>query len=115
MPIDQQSDKPAFEALMYPGGLTPEIIAKVTKDMPPAFLLCGADDRENIAQHVAAAVYCDAEGGRFGGAARVCGRGAWVRDSAERARGGGGVAGGVGGVDGYEGISAEVARAAGKR
>jgi acetyl esterase/lipase len=51
-PIDQQSDKPAFEALMYPGGLTPEIIAKVTKDMPPAFMLCGADDRENIAQEL---------------------------------------------------------------
>ena len=48
-PIDQQSDKPAFEALMYPGGLTPEIAAKVTKDMPPAFLLCGADDRDTIA------------------------------------------------------------------
>jgi acetyl esterase/lipase len=47
--IDKESDKVAFEALMYPGGLTPEIIAKVTKDMPPAFLLCGADDRENIA------------------------------------------------------------------
>ena len=49
-PIDGQSDKPAFEVLMYPGGLTPEILAKVTKDMPPGFLLCGADDRENIAQ-----------------------------------------------------------------
>jgi acetyl esterase/lipase len=49
-PIDQQSDKPAFVALMYPGGLTLEIVAKVTKEMPPAFLLCGADDRENIAQ-----------------------------------------------------------------
>jgi len=49
-PIDQQSDKPAFEALMYPGGLTADVIAKVTKDMPPAFLLCGADDRESIAQ-----------------------------------------------------------------
>jgi acetyl esterase/lipase len=51
-PIDQQSDRPAFEALMYPGGLTPEIIARVTKDMPPGFLLCGADDRENIAQEL---------------------------------------------------------------
>jgi endo-1,4-beta-xylanase len=48
--IDKESDKPAFEALMYPGGLTPEINAKVTKDMPPAFLLCGADDRDTIAQ-----------------------------------------------------------------
>ena len=51
-PIDQQSSKPAFEALMYPGGLSAEIIAKVTKDMPPGFLLCGADDRENIAQEL---------------------------------------------------------------
>jgi acetyl esterase/lipase len=50
--VDQQSDKPAFEALMYPGGLTPEIIAKVTKEMPPGFLLCGADDRETIAQEL---------------------------------------------------------------
>lgn len=48
--VDQQSDKPAFEVLMYPGGLTPEMIGKVSKDMPPGFLLCGADDRENIAQ-----------------------------------------------------------------
>jgi acetyl esterase/lipase len=47
---DKESDKPAFEALMYPGGLTPEIGAKVTKDMPPAFMLCGADDRDTIAQ-----------------------------------------------------------------
>ena len=51
-PIDRLSDKPAFEALMYPGGLDADIIAKVTKDMPPAFLLCGADDRENIAQEL---------------------------------------------------------------
>jgi acetyl esterase/lipase len=48
--IDKLSDKPAFEALMYPGGLTPEINAKVTKEMPPGFLLCGSDDRDNIAQ-----------------------------------------------------------------
>jgi len=51
-PIDKLSSKPAFEALMYPGGLTPELIAGVTKDMPPGFLLCGADDRENIAQQL---------------------------------------------------------------
>jgi endo-1,4-beta-xylanase len=51
-PIDRQSDKPAFEALMYPGGLSPAVVAKVTKDTPPAFLLCGADDRENIAQQL---------------------------------------------------------------
>jgi endo-1,4-beta-xylanase len=51
-PIDRQSDKLAFEALMYPGGLSPAVVAKVTKDTPPAFLLCGADDRENIAQQL---------------------------------------------------------------
>jgi acetyl esterase/lipase len=51
--IEQQSDKPAFEVLMYPGGLTPEVIGTVTKDMPPGFLLCGADDRETIAQNLA--------------------------------------------------------------
>ncbi len=51
-PIDRPSDKPAFQVLMYPGGLTPEIEAKVTKDTPPAFLLCGADDRDNIAQQL---------------------------------------------------------------
>jgi len=51
-PIDKLSDKPAFEALMYPGGLNAEVIAKVTKDMPPGFLLCGADDRENISQQL---------------------------------------------------------------
>jgi acetyl esterase/lipase len=66
--IDQQSDKPAFEALMYPGGLAvappsgvaaapgatvelkPETLSKLGKDTPPAFMLCGADDRPDIAQ-----------------------------------------------------------------
>jgi len=45
--IDRESSKPAFQALLYPG-LPKEI--KVTKDTPPAFLLCGAEDRENISQ-----------------------------------------------------------------
>lgn len=45
-PIDRQPDKPAFEALMYPG-LPKEM--KLSKDTPPAFLLCGAEDRDNIA------------------------------------------------------------------
>jgi endo-1,4-beta-xylanase len=66
--VDKQSDKPAFEALMYPGGLNaapaagtaavpgapvelrPDILARVTKDMPPAFMLCGADDQPAIGQ-----------------------------------------------------------------
>ena len=45
--IDREGSKPAFQALMYPG-LPKEI--KLTKDTPPAFLLCGAEDRENISQ-----------------------------------------------------------------
>ena len=66
--IDKLSDKPAFEALMYPGGLNaapaagaaavpgapvelrPDILSRVTKDMPPAFMLCGADDQPAIGQ-----------------------------------------------------------------
>ena len=66
--IDKLSDEPAFEALMYPGGLgaaspggaaaaagavpalKPEIVAKLSKDTPPAFMLCGADDQPGIAQ-----------------------------------------------------------------
>ena len=44
--VDRESDKPAFEVLMYPG-LPKEL--KLAKDDPPAFLLCGAEDRENIA------------------------------------------------------------------
>jgi endo-1,4-beta-xylanase len=50
--VDRESSKPAFEVLMYPGGLTPELMAKVTKEMPPGFLLCGADDRDTIAQQL---------------------------------------------------------------
>jgi acetyl esterase/lipase len=46
--IDRQPDKPAFEALMYPG--LPAAPLKLAKDQPPAFLLCGAEDRENISQ-----------------------------------------------------------------
>jgi endo-1,4-beta-xylanase len=45
--IDRQPDRPAFEALLYPG--LPAAGLKLAKDDPPAFLLCGAEDRENIA------------------------------------------------------------------
>ena len=51
--IERQSDKPSFEVLMYPGGLTPQIDAAVTAQTPPAFLLCGANDRDTIAQGLA--------------------------------------------------------------
>jgi acetyl esterase/lipase len=46
-PIDRENSKPAFQALMYPG-LPTDI--KLTKETPPAFMLCGAEDRENISQ-----------------------------------------------------------------
>jgi acetyl esterase/lipase len=46
-PIDRENSKPAFQALMYPG--LPKDI-KLMKDTPPAFMLCGAEDRENISQ-----------------------------------------------------------------
>lgn len=41
------SDKPAFQALIYPA--LPRDM-KFSKDTPPAFLACGADDRQNISQ-----------------------------------------------------------------
>jgi endo-1,4-beta-xylanase len=49
-PIERMSSKPGFQVLMYPGGMSPEVDAKVTKDMPPTFLGCGADDRPDISQ-----------------------------------------------------------------
>jgi acetyl esterase/lipase len=46
-PVDRQSSKPAFQALIYPG-LPPDL--PVSKDEPPAFLLCGANDRPDISE-----------------------------------------------------------------
>jgi acetyl esterase/lipase len=46
-PIDRQSSKLAFQALIYPG-LPPDL--PVSRDEPPAFLLCGADDRAGISE-----------------------------------------------------------------
>jgi acetyl esterase/lipase len=46
-PINRQSSKPAFQALIYPG-LPPNL--PVSKDEPPAFLLCGEDDRAGISE-----------------------------------------------------------------
>jgi len=48
-PIDRESSKPAFQALIYPA-IPSDEIAKLSKDTPPAFLLCGADDRPDISQ-----------------------------------------------------------------
>jgi acetyl esterase/lipase len=46
-PVERQSSRPAFQALVYPGNS--KAIAP-TKGAPPAFLLCGADDRADISE-----------------------------------------------------------------
>jgi acetyl esterase/lipase len=46
-PVDSQSSKPAFQALIDPG-LPPDL--PVSRDEPPAFLLGGADDRAGISE-----------------------------------------------------------------
>jgi endo-1,4-beta-xylanase len=46
-PIQQQSCRPDFEALIYPGNL-PRIV--ITTNSPPAFLACGANDRPDISE-----------------------------------------------------------------
>jgi acetyl esterase/lipase len=70
--IDRMSDRPTFEVLMYPGGLTQPpatgaatgpattvelkqaIASKLSKEnTPPAFMLCGADDQPAISQGTA--------------------------------------------------------------
>ena len=46
-PIDRLSSKVAFFGLMYPA--IPKDMP-LSKDMPPGFLVCGENDRENISQ-----------------------------------------------------------------
>jgi endo-1,4-beta-xylanase len=46
-PIERQSSKPAFQALIYPA--IPRDMP-LSKDTPPAFLVCGENDRQNISQ-----------------------------------------------------------------
>jgi len=48
-PVNRQSSKPAFQALLYPGnakGIMP------AKGAPPAFLVCGYDDRPDISEEL---------------------------------------------------------------
>ncbi len=49
-PTDRLSAKPSFQALIYPG-IPPNL--NISKDTPPAFLLCGEDDRPDISQGLA--------------------------------------------------------------
>lgn len=46
-PIEKTSSKPSFQALVYPA--IPRDM-NLTKDNPPAFLVCGENDRQNISQ-----------------------------------------------------------------
>jgi acetyl esterase/lipase len=45
--IDRQSSRPAFQALVYPA--IPKDL-RLSKETPPAFLLCGENDRPDISQ-----------------------------------------------------------------
>jgi len=47
--VDRESSRPVFQALIYPG-IPENEIKSLTKDTPPAFLLCGEDDRADISQ-----------------------------------------------------------------
>jgi endo-1,4-beta-xylanase len=48
--VDKLDDRPAFQALIYPGN--PDSILPA-RDAPPAFLVCGYDDRPDISQGLA--------------------------------------------------------------
>lgn len=51
-PIERQSARANFFALIYPGGL-PRPDIEITKAIPPAFLVCGFGDRQNISEGLA--------------------------------------------------------------
>ena len=46
-PIERQSSRPDFQALIYPA-IPREVV--LAKEQPPAFLACGENDRRNISQ-----------------------------------------------------------------
>jgi endo-1,4-beta-xylanase len=46
-PVDRHSSRPAFQVLVYPA--IPRDM-KLDRETPPAFLLCGENDRTNISQ-----------------------------------------------------------------
>ena len=51
-PVDRLEDRPAFQALVYPGN--PQSILPV-RNAPPAFLVCGDDDRPGMPDGLAEA------------------------------------------------------------
>jgi acetyl esterase/lipase len=48
--IDRENSRPAFQALVYPGNANTIV---PVKDSPPAFLVCGFDDRPDISEGIA--------------------------------------------------------------
>jgi endo-1,4-beta-xylanase len=46
-PVERESSKPSFQALIYPA-IPKEM--KLSKETPPAFLACGENDRQDISQ-----------------------------------------------------------------
>jgi acetyl esterase/lipase len=48
--VERESSRPDFQALIYPGG---SARIAVTKESPPAFLLCGYNDRPDISRGMA--------------------------------------------------------------
>ncbi|MHA3772149.1 alpha/beta hydrolase [Verrucomicrobiota bacterium sgz303538] len=48
--IERQNSRPAFQALIYPGRSSD---VQPTKDAPPAFLACSANDRQDISEGLA--------------------------------------------------------------
>jgi acetyl esterase/lipase len=49
-PVERPSDRPAFQALIYPGNAK---AIEPAPGHPPAFLLCGYDDRPDISEGIA--------------------------------------------------------------
>ena len=49
-PVERESSRPDFQVLVYPGHAASIL---PTPRSPPAFLLCGADDRPDISEELA--------------------------------------------------------------
>jgi hypothetical protein len=82
-PVQRESSKPAFQALLYPA--IPRDLT-LSKDTPPAFLVCGEDDRQDIAQGLPELYLALKRGRRVGRDTRLRWRGARLRDPASQWR-----------------------------
>ena len=96
-PIDRESSRPAFQVLVYPGR---SVNILPTPQSPPAFLLCGADDRPDIAEGLASVYLRFKQAGVSGRAPHLCRRRPRVRVSCDQHRTGGPLAGSRPRVDG---------------